>query len=109
MSVSSAYREWIMEQLRHAGAVTSRSMFGGVGLYMDGLFFGLIDDDVLYLKVDDGNRKAFEDAGSGPFRPYGDHRAMQYYEAPADILEDPAVLAAWATESVEAARRARSR
>lgn len=109
MPVSPEYRDWILEQLRQTGTVTARSMFGGTGLYLDGLFFALIDDDVLYLKVDDTNRPDFTAAGSGPFRPYGDERAMQYYEVPGDVLEDPAALAVWAGKAVDVARRARSR
>lgn len=109
MPVSPEYRDWVLEQLRQIGGVTARSMFGGVGLYLDGLFFALIDDDVLYLKVDDSNRPDFTTAGCGPFRPYGDDRAMQYYEVPADVLEDPGTLSAWAGRSLDVARRARSR
>jgi DNA transformation protein len=109
MAVSPEYRDWILEQLRHTGPVTARSMFGGVGLYLDGLFFALIDDDVLYLKVDDSNRPDFTAAGCDPFRPYGDDRAMQYYEVPADVLEDPAGLRTWADKALDVARRAKSR
>ena len=66
-------------------------MFGGVGLYCQGLFFALIDDDTLYLKVDDATRPEFERLGIQPFRPYGDEsQGMQYYELPADVLEDHA-------------------
>lgn len=109
MPVSAEYRDWIVEQLRFDGPVTHRAMFGGVGLYSDGLFFGLIDDDVLYFKVDDVNRPDFESAGAGPFRPYGDERTMQYYEIPADVLEDRPTLAAWMAKAVDAARRAKKR
>lgn len=109
MPVSPEFRGWILEQLSAAGPVSSRSMFGGAGLYLDGTFFALIDDDVLYFKVDDETRPDFETAGMGPFRPYGDDRAMQYYEVPADVLEDRAALAAWAGRAAEAGRRARSR
>ena len=105
MAVSREYRDWVVEQLRYVGPVTARSMFGGVGLYCDGLFFALIDDDTLYFKVDDGNRPDFEAAGAGPFRPYGDERAMQYYELPADVLEDPDRLREWAEKALDAARR----
>ena len=49
------------------GPVTGRSMFGGFGIFMEGLMFGLIAYDEHYLKVADGNRGDFEDAGSGPF------------------------------------------
>ena len=106
MAVSPEYREWVLEQLRRVGPVTGRAMFGGYGIYLDGLFFGLIDDDILYLKVDDSNRPDFEAAGTGPFRPYGDDRAMQYYEVPVDVLEDPERLRLWAGNALDVARRA---
>lgn len=109
MAVSPDYRDWVLEQLSSAGHVTARSMFGGVGLYMDGLFFALIANDVLYFKTNDDNRPNFEAAGMGPFRPYGDDRAMRYHEVPADVLEDRAALAAWAEKALEAARRGKSR
>jgi DNA transformation protein len=63
--------------------------------------FGLIADDVAYLKVDDSNRQAFLDAGSGPFRPYPDKpTSMSYYEIPPDVLEDRDELTEWAQQSL---------
>lgn len=108
MSVSPEYRAYVLEQLGRIVPVTARNMFGGVGIYTNGLFFALMDDDTLYFKVDDGNRAAFEAIGSGPFRPYGDERAMQYYELPADLLEDSETLRQWVNGATEAARRARA-
>ena len=107
MSVSPEYRDYVLEQLARVAPVTSRSMFGGVGIYTDGLFFALMDDDNLYLKVDDGNRSDFEAIGSGPFRPFGDERTMQYYELPADVLEDVDALRGWVEGAIGVARRAR--
>lgn len=107
MAVSAEYREFALEQLGRVTPVTSRSMFGGVGVYADGLFFALMDDDALYLKVDDSNRGAFEAAGSGPFRPFGDEHAMQYYELPADVLEDAEALRPWVHGALDVARAAR--
>ncbi len=106
MSVSPSYKTFVLEQLQVAGVVTAKSMFGGVGLYCQGLFFALIDDDTLYLKVDDATRPEFERVGSQPFRPYGDDsHVMQYYELPAEILEDRAALGPWVERAIEAARR----
>ena len=83
-------------------------MFGGVGIYAAELFFGLMDDDTLYFKVDDATRPLFEDRGMVPFRPYGeDGEVMQYYEVPADVLEDPGALGAWVAAALEVARRAK--
>ena len=107
MAVTRDYRDYVLEQLGRVGPVTARAMFGGVGVYHEGLFFALMDDDTLYLKVDDGNRGTFEEAGMGPFRPFGDERAMQYYELPADLLEDPERLRPWVDGALDAARRAR--
>ena len=109
MAVSPGFRAFVLEQLgRVAPEVRGRSMFGGVGLYSGELFFALIDDDTLYLKVDDANRPDFEARGLGPFMPSGDRsHVMQYYELPADILEDAEALAPWVEKAIAAARRKR--
>jgi DNA transformation protein and related proteins len=111
VSVSDGFRTFVLEQLaRTMPGLRARNMFGGVGLYAGDLFFALMDDDVLYFKVDDNTRTRFEELGMGPFRPFGDGgEVMQYYEVPADVLEDAEALAPWATDAVEVAKRARSR
>ncbi len=106
MAVSAGYREFVLEQLSRVAPVTARSMFGGVGIYSRGWFFGLIDDDTLYLKVDDSTRGDFEAQGMGPFMPFGDQTPMMhYYELPAEALEDPEILGGWVEKSVAVARR----
>jgi DNA transformation protein and related proteins len=106
MPVSPGYREFALEQLGRVVPVSGRSMFGGVGVYSEGLFFALMADDTLYLKVDGSNQPQFEAAGMGPFRPYGTNSpAMRYYEVPAHLLEEPDALAPWVHGALEAARR----
>jgi len=102
MAVSAAFSQYILEQLERTGRVTSRRMFGGVGLYCDGVFFGLIDDDTLYFKVNDATRSDYEARGSRPFKPYADRPevSMSYYTVPADILDDAEELVIWARRSV---------
>jgi DNA transformation protein len=109
MTVSPGYRSFVVEQLEHFASITHKSMFGGVGLYADGIFFALLDDDRLYFKVDDVNRPDYEAAGMEPFRPYDDERAMNYYEVPVDVLEDVDALKEWAEKAVDVARRAKKR
>jgi DNA transformation protein len=112
MSVSPSFRTFVLEQLgRVLPDLRARSMFGGVGLYSGERFFALIDDDTLYFKVDDTNRADFEARGLGPFRPGGpDAEVMQYYEVPADLLEDADALRPWAERAIAvAARKARTR
>jgi len=108
MAVSSDYLDYVHDQLSGLGGVSSRRMFGGAGLYCDEFFFALIDDDTLYLRVDDANRADFTTRGMGQFRPYPDspQLSMSYYETPVDVLEDAAALVAWARRSVAAAMAA---
>lgn len=111
MAVSDSFRTFVLEQLgRAVPQVRARSMFGGVGIYSGELFFALIANDTLYLKVDDSNRPDFEARGMGPFLPYGDERdKMQYYEVPADLVDDPNALRPWAEKSIAVAARKKSK
>jgi DNA transformation protein len=104
--VSPEYRAYVEDQLGRFVRLRSRRMFGGVGLYADDLFFALIDDDVLYLKVDDATRPRYETRGMAPFRPT-DEMSMSYYPLPGGVLDDPEELRSWADEAVEVARRAK--
>ena len=86
-------------------------MFGGYGLYLDGLMFGLIAYDTLYFKVDDGNRKDYVRAGTGPFTYEGKRRPvkMSYFQIPEILMEDPAELTIWAEKAYAAAKRSRAK
>lgn len=107
MRSSDSSRAFILEQLAGVGDLVPRAMFGGLGLYADGVFFGLVARDRLYLKVDDSNRARFEAAGSAPFKPYaGRPMTMNYWDVPPDVLEDSDELLAWAKASVAIARAA---
>jgi len=111
MAVSDEYRDFVLEQLAAAGKVTARRMFGGIGLYLDGLFFALIDDDTLYFRTDDANRPRYEQAGSRPFCPFPDRpgHVMAYWQVPAEVLEDAEELRTWTRAALAAALAARSK
>jgi DNA transformation protein len=111
VAVSADFREFVLDQLRPAGRVASRPMFGGVGLYLEGLFFALIDDDTLYFKADDSTRARYQRAGSEAFCPFPDRpgKAMGYWQVPAAVLEDAEELAAWAREALAVALAARAK
>jgi DNA transformation protein len=104
--VTGAFKAFVLDQLQEVGEVTARSMFGAVGLYCRGAFFGIVAGDVLYLKVDDSNRPEFEKAGMTPFKPYVDRpETMQYYPVPIDVLENAGDLVQWARRAVAIAER----
>ncbi|MCA8914712.1 MAG: TfoX/Sxy family protein [Planctomycetes bacterium] len=103
MAVSEEFLQYVLEQFRELGEVSSRKMFGGAGVYFDGKFFALVDDDELYLKVDGDNRPRFETAESHPFEPWAGHVMNGYWAVPVDVLEDPAALAEWSQHSIQIA------
>jgi DNA transformation protein len=107
--MSRGFAEHVVDLLQSMGPVDARSMFGGYGVFLDGLMFGLIADEVLYLKVDDENLPEFEELGLRPFVYDGKDRPvrMSYSEAPPDALDDAELLSRWASGAYAAARRAK--
>ena len=108
MAVSSDYLNFVLEQLAPVGPLTSRKMFGGVGLYAQDLFFALIDDDTLYLKGDETLRPDFQAAGGHQFAPFG-MSPMAYWTAPAEALDEPELMVAWARRSIAVAAARKTR
>ena len=106
MSVSNGYRIYIVEQLSAVPALSTRRMFGGVGLYSGESFFALIDDDVLFFKVDDANREDYVSRGMKAFMPIPNKASMGYFQVPAEVIEEAEELTRWARRSVEVAQRA---
>jgi DNA transformation protein len=105
LRVSDAFRDYVLTQLDELDDVTSRAMFGGVGLYRRGVFFGIIAGDVLYFKVGEANRRDFERYHAEPFRPYRERPSTTYFAVPVEILESAQDLAIWARKSLRAAAR----
>jgi DNA transformation protein and related proteins len=92
--------------------VTIRRMFSGAGIFADGLMFGLIVREVIYLKADATNAADFEREGCAPFtytrgRKTGQPRkhALPYWRLPERLYDDPEELAAWAARAFAAAER----
>ncbi len=100
-----------LELLAPLGAVRSRRMFGGWGLYLDELFVALIAFDRLYFKVDDSTREHFAAAGCEPFIYLGQAKpvTMSYWTVPVEALDSPALMAPWARLAVQAALAARAK
>ncbi len=98
---------WFCELLEPLGRITVRRMFGGAGLYADGLIVGLEVDGTLYLKTDEQTRQAFADAGGVPFAYDGKGKpiTMSYWTAPDDAMDSPEAMRPWATLALEASLR----
>jgi DNA transformation protein and related proteins len=110
MTDKKQVRDDALRRLSHIGPVSARALFGGFGLYLDGVMFGLIAQGAVYFRVDDRNRQDYVAAGAAPFT-YGSKGKpieMPYWRVPPTIWDDMAPLAGWAMAAHEAARRARA-
>jgi DNA transformation protein len=111
MAAKNEFAGFVVESLQALGPVEARRMFGGHGIFLEGLMFGLIADDQLYLKVDDGNRAAYDTRDLPPFTYMRGGKTMQlsYREAPGESFDDPDVLCSWGREAFAVALRADAR
>jgi DNA transformation protein len=108
MVASDIFGEFLREQLAPLGRVTMRRMFGKSGVFCDGVMFGMVTEDTLYLRVDDRNRAAFKEAQSFPPLSYekkGCTIDLSFWRTPERLLDDPDELVAWAREALAAAHR----
>jgi DNA transformation protein and related proteins len=104
--------DFIRDLFASFGPVTVRRMFSGAGIFADGLMFGLIVRDVIYLKADDSNVADFEREGCKPFtytrgkksgRP--SEHALPYWRLPERLYDEPDELAIWARRAFAIAER----
>lgn len=108
MPARSEFVVYLLEQLAEFGEVTAKAMFGGYGLYLDGLMFGLVTgEDEVYFKVDAQSEPEFQNLGLEPFRyeKNGESSTMSYYQPPAEAVDDRNEIAEWARKGLAAAQR----
>ncbi|WP_372864744.1 TfoX/Sxy family protein [Spongiibacter sp.] len=100
---------YLLEQLRPLAGLTARRMFGGYGLFCEGLMFALVADQQLYFKVDEQSVAAYRQRGLPAFRYLrrGVWVSLSYHLAPEELIDEPGALLPWAEAAVAAARRAR--
>jgi DNA transformation protein len=109
MTASDGFIGFLKDLLGGLGPITVRRMFGGAGIYCDGVMFALVVDDTLYFKVDDRNRPDFEAEGLAPFSyatKDSRHTIMSYWRCPDRLFDEPDEMTAWAGKALVAARKA---
>jgi DNA transformation protein and related proteins len=112
VSLSAEFRDFLIDQMAGFGPVAMRRMFGGAGVYRDGLMFALVVDDILYLKADEAGRDAFRAEGLEPFSyatKHGEHTLTSYWRAPERCLDDPSEMMEWCRAAYAAAIGARAK
>ena len=114
MPVSNEEKEfvtYVVDLMQSIGPVRAKSMFGGHGIFLEGLMFGLIADSVLYLKVDKETEIEFKARGLEAFtyNKKGKEFKMSYYQAPEEALEDVEEMNSWANKAYGTALKAASK
>ena len=111
MAVQAQYLAYVLEQLAGLERMSTRRMFGAVGLYSGEFFFGLIDDDTLFFKTGESNCAEYQARKMPRFMPPANRPPgpMGYHQVPADIIEDGEALVAWARKAVAVALTARAK
>jgi DNA transformation protein and related proteins len=108
MVASDSFAEFLREQLAPLGRLTLRRMFGKTGVFCDGVMLGMVADNTLYFRVDEGNRDAFKEAAAFPPLNYakgGQLIDLAFWRAPERLFDEPEELVEWARIALAAARR----
>jgi DNA transformation protein len=109
--MSDDFLDYVMELFGPFGTVGARRMFGGYGVYLDGLMFAILSGNTLYLKADEMNRIEFEQAGCEIFSyaRKGSRATLGFFRAPEDAMESPELMLPWARSAYAAALRANAK
>jgi DNA transformation protein len=105
----SEFVDYLQEVFEEFGPINSKKMFGGYGIYYQGVMFGLVADDTLYLKADDTISDYFtsRDLDQFEYNKSGKIVKMSYYQAPEEMLEDKEIAREWARRSFVVAIRSK--
>ncbi len=96
------FRDFVLDQLQELRRVEARPMFGGYGLYQAGTFFDILFKGKLYFRTDERTRDLYRSRGMKPFRPSAKQTLKNYYEVPAEIIEEHEEIVDWARKALEA-------
>ena len=105
MAVAEDFKLFVQDQLRDFGSITMKNMFGGYGIFKEGVMFGMLAGNKLRMRVDEGNKPTYEAAGMKPHESKAKKKGMPYWEVPEHVLDNTVILLEWAQKAYEAALR----
>ena len=104
MTIDSEFHQFLRDQLADFGPFEVKRMFGGSGLFRDGIMFVLINrDGTFHFRVDDNNRPDYVAAGMSQHKGRSGSAGMPYFECPPEVMEDAGEFCAWAAKAWDAA------
>jgi DNA transformation protein len=110
VSARNEFADYVVELMSDWATVSARKMFGGHGIYRDGMMFALIVEEELFFKADAINVAQFKSEDSHPFTYQSKTRIVEvsYWSAPPACLESPVAMSEWCQLGFAAAIRSRS-
>lgn len=104
MAVSDEQIAFVVDLFSDVGPITTRKMFGGLGIYTGGTIFALLmSDGDLKLKGAGAMPAAYEEAGWRPWtytRKDSAQSSMPYWSIPDALLDDPDEACNWARRAL---------
>ena len=109
--MASEFHDFLAELFAPLGGVMFRKMFGGLGIFKDGVMFALVDNDTLRMRVDESTVEKYRSAGAAPFVYDGRVKPveMPYWSLPERLYDDGDEFTEWAREAFETARRIKAK
>ena len=108
MVASASFAEFLRDQLAPLGHLSMRRMFGKTGVFCQGVMFGMVTEDTLYVRVDDHNRETFKEAEAYPplnYAKQGSSIDLSFWRVPERLIDEPDELVTWARAALAAAHR----
>ena len=110
MPLSPGFTAYAEELIAGFGKVEIRKMFGGAGVYRNGVGFGILDDDTFFIKADTAFGAELKKQGARPWsysvKKDGTVRDIAYWSMPAAAADDGDEASALAKRSFEIAKKA---
>ncbi|WP_129775002.1 TfoX/Sxy family protein [Peristeroidobacter soli] len=105
MRVKSSLASYVAEQLAPLGRISSRAIFGGVGVFIDDRLLAIVMGEKLYLHTDKSNLDDYVARGMPQFKPYPNafDLTTDHHEVPQDVVNDAELLKIWGGRALNAA------
>ena len=100
MALDESFVNLVLDKLKDLDNITTKRMFGGMGIFHEEQMFAKIGGDKFWLKVDDSNKEDFIAKGMEPFYNEKKKKGMPYWQVPTEVLESDKELKKWAEKSI---------
>ena len=105
MQDNTSLANYVVEQLAFLGRISSRGIFGGVGVFVDERLLAIVINGSLYLHTGESNLDDYVSRGMPQFKPYPNafDLTTDHHQAPPEVVQNPELLKVWGERALTAA------